>query len=257
MVAGIHDKWVRRFHPAPDAVARLVCLPHAGGSASFYFPVSRALAPGIEVLAIQYPGRQERRHEPFAAGIHAMADQVTRLLTSQDNGLPLMLFGHSMGAMIAYEVACRLEGSGIAVDTLFVSGRRAPSRYRKENVHERSDDGILAEIRELAGTEMNLLGDEDLVHMILPALRSDYRAVETYEYTPRYPLKTPIVAFAGTEDPRVTVDEVESWSGHTGSSFELHALSGGHFFLAGHQNEILRAITDRVVPVAERGWVHA
>lgn len=246
------DSWFRRFHTSPEAKARLVCLPHAGGSAPFYFPVSRALTPDIEVLAVQYPGRQDRRHEPFLTTVDALADRIADLLRGRDD-LPLALFGHSMGAMIAFEVARRLEAAGTAVDTLFVSGRRAPSRHRDENVHIRTDDGVIDELRRLSGTEMDLLGDDEVVRMILPVVRNDYRAVETYRYQPGPPLAAPVVAFTGTADPVASVDEVRSWGEHTSAGFELVPLDGGHFFLTRHQDVILRYLTDRLV---DKGRAH-
>jgi surfactin synthase thioesterase subunit len=238
----VEEVWFRRFHPSPDAAARLVCLPHAGGSATFYFPVSRALSPRIDVVGVQYPGRQDRRHEAFLTTVEALADRVADLLHGRTD-LPLALFGHSMGALVAYEVACRLESDGIPVAGLFVSGRRAPSRHRDENVHTRTDDGVIAELRRLSGTEMDLLGDEDVVRMILPVVRNDYRAVETYRPTGCERLATPIVAFTGTDDPVASVDEVASWADHTTGPFELVTLAGGHFFLTRHQDVILRHLT--------------
>ncbi|MET7993295.1 alpha/beta fold hydrolase [Amycolatopsis sp. NPDC005232] len=252
MVAHAEDAWFRRFHAAPEARARLVCLPHAGGSASFYFPVSRALAPDVEVLAVQYPGRQDRRHEPFLTTIDAMAEAVAELLADKTDR-PLALFGHSMGAMVAYEVARRLESAGSSVDTLFVSGRRAPSRQRDESVHTRTDEGVLDELRRLSGTEMDLLGDEDVVRMILPVVRNDYRAVETYRHVPGTLLAAPVVAFTGTDDPVASVAEVRSWADHSAAGFELVTLQGGHFFLTRHQDVILRYLADRLV---DKGRVH-
>ncbi|WP_284748069.1 thioesterase II family protein [Amycolatopsis sp. RTGN1] len=235
------ENWFRRFAASPEAKARLVCLPHAGGSAPFYFPVAKALAPDVEVLAVQYPGRQDRRHEPFLTSIDAMAERVAELLLKHTDR-PLALFGHSMGAMVAYETARRLERAGAEIAALFVSGRRAPSRTRDESVHTRTDDGVIAELRRLSGTEADLLGDDDVVRMILPVVRNDYRAVETYRYTPGEPLTAPIVAFTGSDDPMATVDEVASWADHTAGGFDLVELAGGHFFLTRHQDVILRRL---------------
>ena len=164
--------WIRRYHQAPDSPVRLVCFPHAGGSASFFFPVAKALAPAIDVTAVQYPGRQDRRTEPNIDNIADLADAIlpaVRPLTDR----PLAFFGHSMGAILAYEVALRLEKDGAAPLTrLYASGRRAPSRYREETVHKRDDAGVIAELRGLSGTDADLLGDAETLEMILPAINA-------------------------------------------------------------------------------------
>lgn len=239
------DAWVRRLHPSSAAVARLVCFPHAGGAASFFYPVSAAMPPSVEVLALQYPGRQDRRAEKLLSTIGEFSDHVVGALQPWTD-LPLVFFGHSMGATIAFEVARALEGSGIRLGGLFVSGRRAPSRYRDEQVHLRPDDGIVAELMELNGTGTDLLGDKEILEMILPAVRSDYRAIETYRYQPGRDVSCPIIAAVGDSDPKATLDEVRDWQTHSTGSFELRVFPGGHFYLVDHQAELIRAISDHV-----------
>lgn len=236
------DQWVRRFHPPRQNRARLVCFPHAGGSASFFFPVSKALSPALDVLAIQYPGRQDRRLEPGITSIAELADQATEALRSHLDR-PLILFGHSMGAIVAFEVARRLErdGDGRVID-LFVSGRRAPSRHQDENVHLRDDEGIVAELKLMSGTDAALLGDDEILRMILPAIRSDYTAIETYRCEPGATVSCPITVLVGEADPRTSPDEASAWNDHTTGLFELHTYAGGHFFLAHHQPEITNLI---------------
>ncbi|MFE4392344.1 thioesterase [Kitasatospora xanthocidica] len=244
---GAADSWIRRFHPAPDARVRLVCLPHAGGSASYWYPMSAATAAGIEVLAVQYPGRQDRRHEPCVETVEALAEQVTEALLPHRD-LPLALFGHSMGAVVGFEVARRLEDLGTPPVALFASGRRAPSRHRDEDVHLRGVDGIVAELRKLDGTDPRALQDPELLRMILPAVRADYKAVETYRYRPGPPLSCPVDVLVGDSDEKATVDEAGSWRDHTTGGSALHVFPGGHFYLAHHQGEIVRIVTDRLLP---------
>ncbi|QMU77437.1 thioesterase [Streptacidiphilus sp. PB12-B1b] len=244
--------WVRRFHPAPAATRRLVCFPHAGGSASFYFPVSAQLTGRVDVLAIQYPGRQDRRTEPCAGSIGELADGVFEALRPWV-GLPLTFFGHSMGALVAYEVASRFERSGLLIEHLFVSGRRGPAVTRRESVHLLDDDGIVAEVRALSGTEEEVLADDELLRMVLPALRSDYRAVETYRGDPDTVLECPITALTGDSDPRTTVDEAREWKGHTSAAFDLKVFRGGHFYLTSRPAEVTAVLVDHFTDIVPLG----
>jgi pyochelin biosynthetic protein PchC len=233
--------WIRRYHPIPDVPVNLVCLPYAGGSASYFFPVSRALAPRVGVLAVQYPGRQDRRHEPIRPTIGELADAVTDALRPYTDA-PLAIFGHSMGATLGFEVARRLESAGVTPLALFASGRRAPSCHRDERYHLLGDDEFIAEIKSLSGTNSHLLDDAELLASALPALRGDYRAAETYRYAPGPPLHCPIHALVGESDPKATVAEARSWAGHTTERFTLHTYPGGHFYLDEHAPRVIDVI---------------
>lgn len=225
------EKWVSVHSPAPWSAVRLVCLPHAGGSASFYFPVSRALAPEVEVLAVQYPARQTRHLEPGIDNIPDFADQIFAVL--QDlNDKPLAFFGHSMGAVLAYEVALRMQRAGLPSPVrLFASGRRAPSRYRDERIHEGTDAEIVAELRKLGGPNPAVLADPEMLEIILPAVRSDYTAIERYRHEPGRKLDCPVTVVVGDNDPRVTIDEARAWAEHTTGPFDLETFPGRHFYL--------------------------
>lgn len=235
--------WCRRFDPAPDAAHRLVCFPHAGGSASYYRPMATALSPSVDVVAVQYPGRQDRRNEPLVDDIGTLADQVHEVLRGWDDR-PLTFFGHSMGALVAFEVARRFEDEASGPVRLFASGRRAPSRYRDENVHRRDDNGIIAEVKSMSGTDDRLLGDEELIRMILPALRGDYRAVETYRSAPGATVGCPVTALVGDSDPKTSIDEARDWEKHTTADFDLHVFSGGHFYLNSRSAEVLKVLEE-------------
>jgi pyochelin biosynthetic protein PchC len=242
----MNDPWIRRFHPEPTAPTQLACFPHAGGSASFYHPVSNALRPTVEVLAVQYPGRQERHTEPCIQDLVELVDRVVPPLGDALDR-PFALFGHSMGATVAYEVARRFEHDlGRPPTMLFVSGRRAPSRKRAESVHLRDDDGLVAELQRLSGTDSQFLGDEELLRMIIPAIRGDYRAIETYTHQPGAELSCPIVVLVGDDDPLTTMDEAQDWARHTTGEVDLHKFSGGHFYLAAHRAGVLRIVRERL-----------
>jgi len=222
--------WIRRFHPTDDSDATLVCFPHAGGSATYFFPVSRSLTPGTAVLAVQYPGRQDRRTEEFIDDIGALADAIAEELRPWCDR-PVALFGHSMGAIVAYEVGRRLEATGVSPMGLLASGRRAPASVGVETVHLRDDNGIVAALKELSGTDSAVLGDEELLRMILPAVRSDYRAVESYCHQGGPELLCPITVLVGESDPVTSLDQARAWREHTTGAYRLEVFSGGHFYL--------------------------
>lgn len=239
------DLWVRRLRPADSGAPRLICLPHAGGSASYFLPFAAALSPAVEVLAVQYPGRQDRRKEPCVDDLHELAAQIfARLELPQDR--PTALFGHSMGATLAYEVTRLVEAAGGAVEHLFVSGRRAPECHRDDRLHRLDDDELLARMAALNGTDARLLADEDLRAMLLPALRSDYRAIETYVHRGGAGLACSLTALGGDADPVTAVAEVEAWRPHTLGSFDLRIFPGGHFYLTENQTELSRLIMHRL-----------
>jgi pyochelin biosynthetic protein PchC len=242
------DDWIRRFNPAPGARAQLVCLPHAGGSASYFVAMSKALSPKVDVLAVQYPGRQDRRLQPCLESVGEMADQLIDVVRSRADR-PITLFGHSMGASVGYELAVRMEAAGIVPTALFVSGRRAPSRHRNERAHTLPDAQLVAEVKALAGAGSALLDDVEIQQLVLPSIRSDYRAAETYTWTPGPMLTCPIFSFTGADDPKVALDEARAWSEHTSGKFEFRVFPGGHFYLDGHTPEVAAAIEAHLADV--------
>lgn len=240
--------WLRRYVEVSGELShRLVCFPHAGGSAGVYVPFAKRLArSGIEVHAVQYPGRQERRHEPFAETVGELAAGVLpelRGLSEAPDGVPVSMFGHSMGATVSYETARLLRDAGDAQPThLFASGRRSPTVGRSETVHLLDDRALLDEVRKLQGTDSRVFDDEDLLRMVMPVLRGDYLVAGRYRHTEGPRLDRPLTALTGDTDPNVPIEEARSWQDVTAGEFVLHVFPGGHFYLQDQMDEVCRTI---------------
>ncbi|MEY9841215.1 thioesterase II family protein [Streptacidiphilus sp. EB103A] len=249
MPTSTHDLWVRRFRPSPASSTELVCFPHAGGSAAFWFPLASRLASTVDVLAVQYPGRQDRYREKPVDDLHRLADLIADALSGESTR-PRAFLGHSMGASLAYEVAVRLSGSpgGGGPVAVFISGRRAPSRTRSADEVLCDDQALIDRLRALGGTGGAMLEDQEMLRLILPVVRADYRAIGSYQGTPGAALSVPVVALAGDADTEASVADVEAWRQHTTGSFELRVLPGGHFFV----REQLPVVADLVAQLLPR-----
>ncbi|MCO5974050.1 thioesterase II family protein [Actinoallomurus soli] len=242
-------RWIRRFRPVQDARATLVCFPFAGGSASYFFPLSRALPAWVEVCAVQYPGRQDRRSECCIEDIVVLADRIAEAL----RGWPrrdMVLLGHSMGATVAFEVARRLEFSGSVGPSptrLIASARRAPTIPTETLVHRRTDSEIMSEMRRLQSSSTAAIIDDELLSSFLPAIRADFKAIETYVCAADTEIGCPITAFAGEADPVTSLDQVTAWAECTSGEFDLRVFPGGHFFLDGWSSANVAVIEEYLV----------
>lgn len=236
------ERWFRRFHPSDAEAVRLVCFPHAGGSASYYQRLSAELSPSVDVLAVQYPGRMGRHREAVVDNLDRLVDLLVEPVLGLGGQTPAF-FGHSMGAVVAFEVARRLA---VPPAALFVSGRVAPPRSRYTPPHLLSDEHMLAELREFQATDLRLLDHPKARELMMPVLRGDYRAIETYQYRPGPALDCPIAVFAGSDDPVAPVEDTRPWRDQCTGEFCLRVFSGGHFFLNDHLPEIARDVRDRL-----------
>ena len=210
---------------------RLYIFPHAGGSPSFYVPFSKAFSPGIKRIAVQYPGTQNG--QPTVPEIVSLAERLYRVLAKAPEG-PVAFFGHSMGALVAFEVARRFESAGNPIQTLFVSACAAPGRMKSEYFHELSDDELLKFLVALSGTDPRVLENKELVDMALPGLRGYYNAIAGYTCPDEATVSCPIYAFVATDDPLATNESMAGWSSHTTADFALRTFQGNHFYLAEH-----------------------
>lgn len=254
-----HGPWIRQYHSAPEGETLLVCFPHAGGSASYFYPLSAALSPVTRVVSLQYPGRQDRLSERPLPSIHALADEITGALRDL---MPrrLLLFGHSMGALLAFEVARRIESARPRTTTcLVVSGARPPSHVWAPKSRPLDDATVLAEVRRLGGTDPTVLEDEQVLQMTLPALKGDFTALQDYRYAPGPPLNCPLTVLLGHADPRVGAEEAGRWREFTRAGCQLRVFPGGHFYLEHNTPQIadtLRAILATEQPPLDHAVGH-
>jgi surfactin synthase thioesterase subunit len=249
----VNSTWFRRF-TTPGNGPRLVCFPHAGGSATAYRTLAQALPADLDVVCVQYPGRQDRyRETPFTdlnllAG--AVAEELVPVLAA-DPGRPYALFGHSMGSLVAFETARLLTRSPLpGPQRLFLSGRGAPDAHSTARFGLYDDDDVLAEVRRLGGTDQSMLDDPDIVEMALPALRADYRALGTYTWREGEPLAAPVTVLVGDSDPMVTVQEAGTWRAHSRGDVVVKVFPGGHFYLFDHLDGIAAAVTEGLLAEA-------
>jgi medium-chain acyl-[acyl-carrier-protein] hydrolase len=226
------ERWLAYREVNPRARLRLFCFPYAGGGASAYRGWAASLPADVEVCPVQLPGRESRLREPaFDRPELLVAAVADALATHLD--LPFAFFGHSMGAMLSFELARELRRRGSAPPLhLFVSGRRAPQvPSREEDIHDLPEPEFLAKLRELNGTPEEVLQHTELMRLLIPVLRADFTVNETYVFRPEEPLDLGISAFGGLGDQEVTREDISGWSEHARGPFRLRMLPGDHFFL--------------------------
>lgn len=244
--------WIRRLNTADAPRARLLCFPHAGGSANFYFRFARGFAD-LDVHGVQYPGRQDRRHERTRDSIQELAGEVAALAGDWDD-LPLVLLGNSMGALVAFEVALRLEALGRPPRALFACGRVGPHLLRDEQTHLKGKDAFLREMALLGGMGHELLQDEEIIDLVLPPMQADYRIAETYRATPGARVSVPLHVHIGDDDPKVTEPDAAEWRHSTTGAFTLDVHTGGHFFFTDNGDALVDAVHRSLAEVpAARG----
>jgi len=244
--AGAGSTWLRRYRPVASPRLRLVCLPHAGGAPSFFRPWASLAPPDVEVVAVCYPGRQDRLAEPCLETMAELVDQLEAALLPLA-GDPIALFGHSMGSAVAYETTLRLERiHGVQPVALFVSGRAAPHRARPTGLHLRDEETLLRGAAELGGLDPVVLEEPALRELVLPALRSDFRLIESYIPDATAQVRAPIAAYHGVQDSRSTVDEVREWAALTERDFDLRLFPGGHFYLVDAETQLVDDICRRL-----------
>jgi surfactin synthase thioesterase subunit len=228
---------------------RLYCFSYAGGNAFCFLPWQTHLKPEIEVCGIQFPGRGERLTEPLYSSF-PMLIKVLAQVIAEDNTLPFAFFGHSLGGLVAFELAryCRRHDLCMPVH-LFASGCAAPqSRGPDRRLHEFDEDRLINALKEYNGTPLGVLEDRELLGLILPAIRADFALMADYRYHPGPRLDIPITVLVGKHDDQICLEQIDCWQNETTNRCHVQWFEGGHFFINEEQPIVLtflkRALSD-------------
>ncbi len=241
------SKWIVRYQSRPRVRFRLFCFPYAGGSASIYRQWSELLPSDIEVCPIQLPGRENRSTEPPFTHATPLVQNLLPVLRPYLD-LPYAFFGHSMGALISFELARQIRNQRYPEPQhLFVSSRRSPHICASDSpIHQLPDTAFWEELRLYGGVPDTLLKNPQIAKFFLPLLRADFAIHETYKYTPGVRLSYPITAFGGLQDRKVESEEIIAWREMTNSDFNLHLFPGNHFFIRQEYHQILSVIAQNL-----------
>ncbi|MDH6117666.1 medium-chain acyl-[acyl-carrier-protein] hydrolase [Kitasatospora sp. GAS204A] len=228
------SRWLLRFPPRPEARVRLLCLPGAGAAAAMYRSWSELLPADLEVCAVQLPGRGARLREALYTAMDPLVDALTEAVLAEP-ALPTVVFGHSLGSLVGFELASRLTDSAThAPSALVVAAHRAPRLGSAGLPYHRLADADLAKVMVgLGGTPEEVLARPELLRLALPSIRADFELDYTYRYRERPALPIPIRVFGGLGDTTVAEPELAAWREHTSAGFSLRMLPGDHFFPTG------------------------
>ena len=242
----IGSEWFIRPQPKLAPAARLICLPYAGGSAATYVPWAKSLPAEVELIALQPPGRGSRMNEAPHAQMQPLVAELMRVFP-RITERPYVLFGHSLGSRVAFEVTLQCQLKGMPLPARFIaSGSRAPHLTKRElPIHDLPDAQFVEALRDLDGTPEEILNNSELIQWLLPLLRADFRIADQH-LAPRIPLNCPLTVLAGTEDETVSPSEVEAWRELAAGDFAIHWVAGGHFFVEHNREWVLETVNTLV-----------
>lgn len=245
------DPWWPFGAPSRKERARLICFPFAGGGASVYRSWREAGPAGLEICPVQLPGRERRIRETPFRRVRPLVDRFMER-ASGEIPRPYAFFGHSMGALVAFELARELQDRRLpGPDLLIASAARPPHRMRRADpLHALPDQDFRAALRDLQGTPEAVLEHDELMALVLPTLRADFELCETYEYRDGRPLGCPILVIGGTNDPNVSPEVLREWDRMTQAGCGELILQAGHFFLDEHGGAILKRIEEEMTRAA-------
>jgi medium-chain acyl-[acyl-carrier-protein] hydrolase len=243
-------RWLRCRQPVEAPRARLLCLPYAGGGATVFHAWSDELPADIEVRVLQLPGRQDRIGEPMLTSLNAILDTVIPALATLPPA-PLVLYGHSFGGLLAFELARRARRGGLPpIELLMIGARRAPHiPPRLSDLHQLPEAELAQALHRRYGMPRVVLEMPDLMELVLPPARADMTALETHVFVPGEPLDIPLVLFRGLQDASILPHEMEAWREIAAGPLELREVDAGHFFVDTHRAWLLREVAQLLARV--------
>ncbi|WP_228760170.1 thioesterase II family protein [Pseudactinotalea sp. HY158] len=241
---------LHRFGPERRG-ARLLCVPHAGASADAYAPWVRDLGGALELWAVTPAGRRDRADEPLNRDPQRLVTEVVSALTALDER-PLFVFGHSMGALIGFEVAAELAGSPHQPRAVIVSGSPAPHIRSRHRENDYTDDDLAESLVDWGGTAQELVGDLELRELLFPPLRADLQLCDRYHRTAPWASPVPLAALAGRDDQVAPPSDVTPWEDYTTDFLGLRTFTGGHFFPATSRREVIDHVVSLAMQVLTR-----
>lgn len=234
--------WFIRPRPKAAAKLRLFCFPYAGGGISTYIRWASQLPDEVELVCVQPPGRGPRLMEPAYDNMKSLADAIMEVLP-RELDRPYVFFGHSLGSRVAFELICRLTKVGLPLPLHYIpSGGRAPHmQFELKNWHELSDAGFKAKLKDLNGTPQILLDNAELMDMLMPLLRADFKIADQYR-AEKFAISCPVTALGGSDDSRVKPHELAAWQELTSERCEVISIEGDHFFVESNSEAVLLVI---------------
>jgi medium-chain acyl-[acyl-carrier-protein] hydrolase len=248
------NRWISRdAKRSSPPTFRIFCLPYAGGSSATYRQWQQALPEHVEVCAVCLPGRGSRFGEPLYSEMSALTEALAEALAPELD-LPYALFGHSMGAMVAFELARVLRARGARLPShLFLSGRPGYALRVRPHVDPPMPDSALVEmLSALNGTSDSALANSELVSLMLPVLRADMTIVQAHRHEHQVPLDCGITAFGGDRDPTFDKDGLMRWRAMTHGPFRMHLLEGDHFFINSNPAPVLETVGRTILQLEKR-----